>query len=623
VTSRSRFAPQKRVWGTAQIRVGGAEEQGTPKEGAPMTRKPDGVGATNVIELARVRSAPSRRAVPRWPNDGPGPDRVAVAALQAACGEAALVTADGTVLAVNEAWIEATPACGPGTNVYTAWGLHEVDPTDAATLVSGIRAAAQGTDGFVHAFDRADGACRFSATSLGGAVGGAVLAVVSPPADRDAIAGLASRVGLVDHLATLLGSSEGTAVGVLVVNFHDFKLVNQAYGHAAGDQLLVEVACRLMETVGDDDVVAHLGGDEFAVLTCAGDDPGHTAQLAAAVAGCLARPFTVGNRVVHLVASIGCRVTEPVTDTDPTQVLRDAVAAMRDARRSRAATIAFFSEATRSRVARRLSIEEDLRDAVEHGRLTLAFQPQVDMRTGEVHGAEALVRWRHEEFGNVPPTEFVTIAEETGLITALGEWVLDEACRELARWKRTATDVPRFVTVNLSPLQLTDDSIVGLVASALREHGLAPEELCVELTEGALMSSPEKGIDALRSLRDMGASIALDDFGTGYSSLGMLKALPVDVLKLDRAFVVGLAASDQDRAIVAAIMSLAEALGLATVAEGVEETDQAQGLLRLGCTVVQGWLYAPAVPGDEYLQLCHDGFAPLTTPQIGPAPVEQ
>jgi EAL domain-containing protein (putative c-di-GMP-specific phosphodiesterase class I) len=284
--------------------------------------------------------------------------------------------------------------------------------------------------------------------------------------------------------------------------------------------------------------------------------------------------------------------------------------------------IAFFSDETRSRVRRRTTLEHDLRLAVEHGGLSVAFQPQVDLRTGAVHGAEALVRWHHDDLGPVPPAEFVPIAEATGLIRPLGEWVLGEACRELARWRGTP-GAPRFVTVNLSPLQLTGGGLVAVVGEALAAHGLAPDELCLELTESALLASPEQGIEALRALRTAGTSIALDDFGTGYSSLGRLKALPVDVVKLDRTFVVGLGSSEQDRAVVAAVMALTSALGLATVAEGVETEEQATHLLQLGCTVVQGWLYAPAVPGTDFPTLCRNGFTPVATSQINDRRADQ
>jgi diguanylate cyclase (GGDEF)-like protein len=593
--------------------------------------------APNVIDLARARtqSHARRAASRRWPVDGPHPERIAAAALEATDRDAALVARDGTVLTVNRRWLLAAPGCLPGTDVLSAWRLNELDPRDGAQVLSGIRSALTGTLPFQHDYrlpgDERSAFHRLVVHPLGGEAGGAVVTVElrttgseddQPDLGRDPLTGLANRTRFLDELSGALSvRTPGRFVAVLVVDLHDFKLVNQAYGHAIGDQLLVEVGRRLVEVARPDDHVAHLGGDEFAVLRRAARGSGDAASLAAEVAERLAAPFRAGTRQVHLSTGVGCRVADPALHDSAVEVLRDAVAAMRDARDHGPAGgpagngVSFFSEATRARVLRRMALESDLRVAVEEEQLRVAFQPQVDLRTGKVHGAEALVRWRHPEHGDVPPSEFVPIAEATGLIAKLGEWVLAEACRELAGWKAEGS-APAFVTVNLSPLQLTDGALVPLVARLLEEHGLRPDELCMELTESALMASPEHGIDSLRALRALGTSVALDDFGTGYSSLGMLKQLPVDVLKLDRAFVAGLGADEQDRAIVTAIMALAAALGLKTVAEGVEEHDQAERLLRLGCEVVQGWLYAPAVAPDELPALCRDGFDAVPTPQI-------
>lgn len=587
-----------------------------------MARKAPGEdsGAPNVISLARARSLQqARRAMFRWPHDGPHPERVAAAALEATDAEAALVAMDGTVLAVNRRWILAAPACVPGTDFFSAWRLDELDPLDAAPLITGVRSALGTIEGFEHEFRVAERWSSLRVTPLGGSVGGAVVTVTHgrgvghTPAGVDPLTGLADRTRFVERLTRLLGAADGRQLAVLVVDLHDFKLVNQAYGHTMGDQLLVEVGRRLSKLTREGELLAHLGG-EFALLTRSVPGSGDTARLASLIATRLAEPFRAGTRQVHLAASVGCRVADPELHESGIEVLRDAVAAVRDA--GAAEGIAFFSGDTRSRVVRRVTLENDLRLAVEGCGLRLLFQPQVEVRTGAVLGAEALVRWQHDEYGSVPPAEFIPIAEQTGLIRGLSEWVLAEACRELAAWK-AAGAAPRFVTVNLSPLQLTDPDLVPLVREVLESNGLAPAELCLELTEGALMSSPERGIDALRALRALGVSIALDDFGTGHSSLGMLKSLPVDMLKIDRAFVVGLGTSEQDRAIVGAILGLADALGLHTVAEGVEKQDQADRLVELGCTVVQGWLYAPAVPGDELAALCRSAFQPRQ--RSGPA----
>jgi diguanylate cyclase (GGDEF)-like protein len=574
----------------------------------------------NVISLARARSA--RRALFHWPPNGPEAERIAVAALHAVEGEAALVAADGTILAVNRPWLLATPGASPGGDVYGDWRLYDLDPRDAAPLITGIRSALGGSDGFHHDLEIDGHPVTLVATSLGGTVGGAVLTLAARPPEaehvpgRDPLTGLADRARFGDLLDRALGRDDGRDVAVLLVNLHDFKLVNHAYGHATGDALLVEVGRRLTAAAGDDDVVAHVGGDEFALLTRPAREGNGACVLAVAVAEHLARPFEADGRPVHLGASVGVRVAAGGTSE---HVLRDAAAAMRDARNVPHG-IAFFTDETRARVQRRTTLEHDLRAAVDDGDLTLAFQPLVDLRTGAVRGAEALVRWHHPELGAVPPAEFIPIAEATGLIRPLGELVLAEACHELSRW-RDVPGTPSLVTVNLSPLQLTGGGLVPLVEEVLAAHGLTPDALCLELTESALLGSPEQGIDALHALRALGVSIALDDFGTGYSSLGRLKWVPVDVLKLDRAFVAG--TDEGDRAIVAAVLALADALGLDVVAEGVETPDQAARLLQLGCHVVQGWLYAPAVPGDEFRTLCRTGFTPVATPQIAARRADQ
>jgi EAL domain-containing protein (putative c-di-GMP-specific phosphodiesterase class I) len=255
--------------------------------------------------------------------------------------------------------------------------------------------------------------------------------------------------------------------------------------------------------------------------------------------------------------------------------------------------VELFSQATRGRVLRRLELEAGLRVALETGRLEVHYQPQVDLVSGRVRGVEALARWTHPQLGPVPPPEFVAIAEETGLIGPLGAHVLDAACRQLAAWRRQGLDL--IVSVNVSVHQLEAPDFAQQTLDAVRAAGLPPHALCVEITESAIMGAGPGPLQALEALKAAGIYVAIDDFGTGYSSLAALKRLPVEVLKVDRSFVDGLGTDSDDTAIVSSVMSLAHAMGLHVIAEGVETPLQADGLLGLGCTMAQGWLYAPAV----------------------------
>jgi diguanylate cyclase (GGDEF)-like protein len=406
----------------------------------------------------------------------------------------------------------------------------------------------------------------------------------------DALTGLPDRAAF---LAALRGAAtSGEGVAVLFLDLDDFKVVNDGFGHEAGDRLLIQVAQRLRTAVRESDLVARLGGDEFTVLCRDVEGPSQATLTAGRIRAALGAPFDVAGQRRHVRVSIGCRIAAP-READPDALLRDADCAMYQAKGAGKDRVELFSDETRARLLRRIEIEEGLRSALEEGRLEVHYQPQVDVTTGRMVGVEALARC-----SEATPVEFIPVAEETGLIGPLGAWVLATATRDLAAWHAQGL-TPLTVTVNVSTRQLEDPDFPTVVATALAGADLAPESLCLELTESALMGAGSASLDCLRTLKDLGVYVGIDDFGTGHSSLARLKTLPVEVLKVDRSFVDGLGTEPEDSAVVAAILSLAHALGLHVIAEGVETPLQAHQLQALGCAVAQGWLWSPAVPADR------------------------
>jgi diguanylate cyclase (GGDEF)-like protein len=406
----------------------------------------------------------------------------------------------------------------------------------------------------------------------------------------DPLTGLPDRAAFRGALRA--AAQTGESVAVLFLDLDDFKVVNDGFGHEAGDRLLIQVAQRLKGAVREGDFVARLGGDEFTVL-CQGLEDQTTATMAAGrIRAALSAPFDVAGQRRHVRVSIGCRVAAP-GEADPDALLRDADSAMYQAKEAGKDRVELFSDETRARLLRRIEIEQLLRAALENGRLDVHYQPQVDLATGRLVGVEALVRW-----SEASPAEFIPIAEETGLIGPLGAWVLGQATRDLAAWHRAGL-TPLTATINVSTRQLEDPDFPIVVATALATADLQPEHICLELTESALMGAASASLHCLKTIKDLGVYVGIDDFGTGHSSLSRLRSLPVEVLKVDRSFVDGLGTEPEDSAVVAAILSLAHALGLHVIAEGVETPLQAHQLSALGCAVAQGWLWSPAVPADE------------------------
>jgi len=414
-------------------------------------------------------------------------------------------------------------------------------------------------------------------------------------ARHDALTGLPNRALLHERMAAALGDEADAPrpLALLLLDLDHFKEVNDTFGHEQGDALLCQVAARLRGAVRGDDTVARLGGDEFAVLLPGCDAPG-AARVAADIRAALAAPLRVEGQALQTGASVGIALG-PAHGTDGPTLLRRADVAMYTAKRARRGH-ALYEPAQDQHSAERLALVADLRAAIERGTLALHYQPQVDVASGRACGVEALVRWPHPERGPIPPDAFIPLAEQTGLIAPLTDWVLAEAVRQGRAWQRGGLLLD--VSVNLSMWNLHDPALPERVAGLLRDHGLPPAWLRLELTESALMADPERALEVLTRLAGLGVRLAVDDFGAGYSSLAYLKRLPVDALKIDKGFVRELATDATDAAIVASTVALGHALGLRVVAEGIEDRATWDLLAGMGCDVAQGYYLSRPLPPD-------------------------
>jgi diguanylate cyclase (GGDEF)-like protein len=421
---------------------------------------------------------------------------------------------------------------------------------------------------------------------------------LSQQAFHDALTTLPNRALFQDRLEHAL-RQRGQTVGLLFVDLDHFKVVNDSLGHDAGDQLLCDVAQRLAGCLRDGDTLARLGGDEFTVLMPNITGAQDAAAVASRIESRLEPPFELPGQSVFVTASIGIATGVALRDRSEA-LLRDADAAMYEAKARGRARHALFDPTMHTRAVTRLAIETDLRRAIDNDQLELHYQPIMWLQGNKIVGVEALVRWRRPDGTLVPPGEFVPVAEETGLIRPIGRWVLHEACRQLARWR---SDLPQAaglaMSVNISARQLQDASIVEDVESALRETGLDPGSLILELTESAVVETFEEALSTLQQLRWMSVQLAMDDFGTGYSSLSSLSRLPLDILKIDRSFVARLDQDAEGRAVVYAIVSLATALGIRVTGEGIETASQLSALIEVDCNHGQGFLLGRPAPPDE------------------------
>ena len=411
---------------------------------------------------------------------------------------------------------------------------------------------------------------------------------------HDSLTKLANRALLKDRIDHALARAvrRGRALAVMLLDLDGFKAVNDTLGHDAGDELLICVATRLGECIRPTDTAARLGGDEFAMLVEDLASPGDYAIVATRMLESLQEPFHVKGKEVFVRGSIGIAMCGEGENTSD-ELLRNADVAMYMAKAEGKNRFELFNPSMHSAMLRRLDTEAELRGAVERQEFVLHYQPTVVLDTGRITGVEALVRWNHPERGLVPPLEFIPIAEETGLIVPLGEWVLREACAQAQRWHgEHPKDPALMMSVNLSMRQLQQENIVATVAQVLEETGLDPACLTLEITESAVMNDHVTTIVRLNQLKALGVRIAVDDFGTGYSSLSYLRRFPIDVLKIDRSFVDGVADGSQKRALLRTIVELGRALNLETVAEGIEAPEELQQLRSLECDLGQGFYFA-------------------------------
>lgn len=417
-------------------------------------------------------------------------------------------------------------------------------------------------------------------------------------ARRDALTGLTNRAGADEWLEreVALAQADGRPFAIMFFDLDRFKDINDTLGHGVGDQLLVEVSKRATAVLRQDDRLARLGGDEFLVIL-----PGSTleqgARLAQRLILAFETPFRIGGHRLKMSCSIGI-ASFPEHGTDRETLLKHADTAMYEAKRLGRSGFTCYESGLGERLQQRLTLESKIREALVGHEFTLHYQPVVDLDTGRILGAEALLRWRDAEGVARSPAEFIPIAEESGLILPLGEWVLRSACAQAQSWQERGLDLR--VAVNLSTRQFLDPDLLGKVTSVIADCRLPPACLTLEITEGSAMIDPDASLHVLDSLRRLGIHIAIDDFGTGYSSLSYLKRIPADTIKIDKAFVDGVAEESDDRAIVRSIIALAKALDKRIVAEGIETVEQRDTLRRQGCTLGQGYLFSRPLPADEF-----------------------
>jgi diguanylate cyclase (GGDEF)-like protein len=415
---------------------------------------------------------------------------------------------------------------------------------------------------------------------------------------HDALTGLPNRVLLNERLEHALARSKrGDLMAMHMLDLDHFKHVNDTRGHPAGDKLLQMVTERLRDLVREIDTVARMGGDEFAILQVGIADPSDATNLASRINASLCAPYSIDGHQVVIGTSVGIAVG-PTDGDSPDQIIRNADLALYRAKGDARGTYRFYEREMDIQMRARSALETDLRTALSARQFELHYQPIVDLATNEVGGVEALIRWRHPEKGMVPPATFIPLAEQTGLIVPLGEWIIREACRTAAQWPNDVR-----IAVNLSAAQFVNPGLVQVIASALANSGLSPHRLEIEITETLLLQDSESTLAMLYQLRELGVGIAMDDFGTGYSSLSYLQRFPFDKIKIDRSFVKDIAENTGSLNIVRAVVALAQGLGIRTTAEGVETNEQLEKIRLEGCSEMQGYLFSRPLPAKEIEQL--------------------
>ena len=517
------------------------------------------------------------------------------------------IAVEGRILAINRAY---TALLGYAPDeVLGRTGLDMIVPADRAIAAANIRDGhdqpyeirQQRKDGAILATEVIGRAIRYRGKSARMTTIRDITARktleerLAHQAFHDPLTGLPNRALFTDRVGQSLARArrDGGRSAVLFLDLDRFKDVNDSWGHDAGDQLLVAVAARLRGCLRDIDTLARQGGDEFTILLADGGDVYEVTQVAERLAAALAVPITIAGHDHRITTSIGIVLTTNEY-TRVEDLLRDADIAMYRAKETGKARYAVFDPAMQAILVRRLALERDLRQAIERGELALHYQPIVDLNTAQIVKVEALLRWQHHQRGAIAPLEFIPLAEETGQIRTLGRWVLREACRQARTWQRAGT--PIVVAVNLTAHEFQQPTLADEVLSALAEVGLAAEYLVLEITESVAMYDAATTVTTLTTLRAHGIHVAIDDFGTGYSSLTYLKRLPVNTLKIDRAFIDGLGTDAESTAIVKAIITLAHTIGLRIIAEGMETPAQARQLREMGCEFAQGYYFSRPQP---------------------------
>jgi diguanylate cyclase (GGDEF)-like protein len=427
--------------------------------------------------------------------------------------------------------------------------------------------------------------------------------------DHDSVTDLPNRVIFEHRVTTVLRECEanGERAAVFFIDVDRFKTVNDIGGHAAGDTVLRAIAHRLRRTIGEQDAIARFSADEFVVLAVGLDDPKRAEALGAALLGTFALPFTYGAHEFHLTASIGVSVGPDDADQSE-RLIAHAESASFDAKRMGRNVVSRYVPAMLATPSERHMLHRELMHAIERGQLELLYQPIYDVLTGNIASVEALVRWRHPTLGMIVPDRFIPLAEESGLIAGIGEWVISRVCEQIRLWVDAGLD-DVHVSLNVSARQLDRLQLHRFIGDAIRVNGIDPSRLEIEVTETSILRDVYGATLLLRELRGMGLSVAIDDFGAGFTSLAFLRDLPIDNLKIDRCFVRDVATGNFDGAVVRAVVGLARSLGVRTIAEGVEDLAQMDMLRELRCDAVQGYLFSHPLPADECATLFHQKIA--------------
>lgn len=429
-------------------------------------------------------------------------------------------------------------------------------------------------------------------------------------AQRDSLTGLPNRALFAELLQHAVQHAERSATqfALLSLDLDNFKTINESLGHSRGDRLLVEVAKRLQGLMPESDTIARIGGDEFDIILERREGTPWVDLMAQRMIDALAEPIELDGQSIYVGMSIGIALY-PADGTDPETLQSHADAALHQAKAQGRGVLRFFSPELSSRARSRLTLEADLRQAIERQELVLHYQPQIDLQTGRIVGLEALVRWQHPVRGMVPPGEFIAFAEESGLVVRIGDWVLQEAARQISAWTAAGLAPPQ-VAVNVSAVQLSRGHLLEAVQHCLAASGIAPQQLELEITESFIMLDRDRSLQSLAELKALGVRLSIDDFGTGYSSLAYLQQLEVHKLKVDMSFVRDMTTNRGNASIVRAVVAMGHSLGLEVVAEGVETPDQAVHLRRLHCNAMQGYLVSRPLPAEQMTAFMQT-FAPL------------